>query len=168
MNLGVDQRLLAWTLITFGGLVAVLAKFAFKPLQQLLAEREKKIQDSLDEARKAREEAEAIRLKGAEHLDEAREAARKIIEESRKVAADAQEEGRKVARVESEAMIKRAREEIEREARRSVDSLRGTVAHISVQVAREFIKENLNEARQGQLVDDYIKRLKEEHGNPAP
>jgi len=164
MNLGVDQRLLAWTLITFGGVVAILAKFAFKPLQQLLAERERKIRESLDEARKAREEAEAIRREGEAKMNEARESARKIVEEGRRVAADAQEEARRAARAESDALLQRAREEMDRETRRSVDALRGTVAAISLQVARDVIRENLDEKRHGQLVEEYVQRLKENHG----
>lgn len=165
MNLAVDQRLLAWTLITFGGVVAILARFAFKPLQQLLAERERRIRESLDEARKAREEAEAIRREGEGRMNEAREEARRILEEGRRLAADTREEAGRTARAEADAVLRKAREEIERESRRSVDALRGAVASISLQVARDVIRESLDEKRHRELVDEYVRRLKEGHGS---
>jgi F-type H+-transporting ATPase subunit b len=168
MKLGLDVRLLVWTMVTFGGLMAILAKFAFKPLQRLLAEREKGIRDSLGEAQRVRDEAETLRREGQAHLQETREAARKMIEESRKVTSDLQAEGRKQAREEAEAMIRRAREEIDHEVSRSIDELRGTVANLSLHVARDFIKENLDTARHGQLVDDYVRQLKAEHDKPTP
>ncbi len=165
MNLVIDQRLLAWTLITFGGVVAILAKYAFKPLQQLLAEREKKIRDSLEEARKAREGAEVIRREGEARMNEAREEARRILEEGRRMAADVRSEAGRAAREEAEVLLRKAREEMGRESRRSVDALRGTVAAISLQVAKDVIRENLDENRHRQLVDEYLQRLKEAHGN---
>lgn len=167
MQLGLDVRLLVWTLITFGGLVAILAKFAFKPLQRLLEEREKSIRNSFAEAQRVREEAEGIRREGQVHLQESKEAARKLIEESRRVVADLQAEGRKQARVEADATIQRARAEIEQEVRKSVDELRGTVASLSIKVARDVIKDNLNPARHEALVDEYMQQLKAEHGKPT-
>jgi F-type H+-transporting ATPase subunit b len=168
MKLGLDVRLLVWTLITFGGLMGILAKFAFKPLQSLLEEREKRIRESLDNAQRIRDEAEAIRREGQAHLQETRETARKMIEESRKVVSDLQAEGRKQAREEAEATVRRAREEIEHQVRKSVDELRGTVASISLNVARDFITENLDTARHEKLVDDYVRQLKAEHDHPTP
>jgi F-type H+-transporting ATPase subunit b len=168
MQLGLDVRLLVWTLITFGGLVGILAKFAFKPLQRLLEEREKSIRDSLAEAQRVRDEAETIRREGQAHLQESKEAARKLIEESRRVVSDLQAEGRKQARVEADATIQRARDEIEQEVRKSVDELRGAVASLSIKVARDVIKENLNPARHEELVDEYMRQLKTEHGKTTP
>ncbi len=47
-----------WTVITFVILAFLLGRFAWKPLLQLLEERERTVKDSLDSARTAREEAE--------------------------------------------------------------------------------------------------------------
>jgi F-type H+-transporting ATPase subunit b len=167
MKIGLDERLLIWTLITFGGLVALLARFAFRPLQRLVDERERTIRDSLDQAQKARAEAEAIRGQGAAQIEAAREAARRLMEDSRKLAADADAEVRRQARVEAEALVSRAREEIDRDVRRGLDELKDTVANLSVRVSREFIKDSLDEKRHRELVDEFIERLKAEHTKPG-
>jgi F-type H+-transporting ATPase subunit b len=168
MHIGLDERLLIWTLITFGGLVALLAKFAFRPLQRLVEERERTIRDALDQAQKAREGAEVIRRQGEAQIEAAREAARHLMEDSRRLAADAEAEVRRRARAEAEALVSRAREEIGRDVRRGLDELKDTVANLSVRVSREFIKDSLDEKRHRELVDEFIERLKAEHAKPAP
>jgi F-type H+-transporting ATPase subunit b len=167
MKIGMDERLLIWTLITFGGLVALLARFAFRPLQRLVEERERTIRDALDQAQKARGEAEVIRQQGAAQIEAARDAARRLMEDSRKLAADAEAEVRRQARVEAEALVSRAREEIDRDVRRGLDELKDTVANLSVRVSREFIKDSLDEKRHRELVDEFVERLKAEHPKPA-
>ena len=47
-----------WSLVTFAGLLILLARFAFKPLKKILGEREAFIKDTLEKARQAQAEAE--------------------------------------------------------------------------------------------------------------
>ena len=55
-----DPGLFIWTIITFLLLLTILKKFAWKPLLEILDERQKSIEDSLDAAEKARQELENI------------------------------------------------------------------------------------------------------------
>lgn len=167
MKFDLDERLLIWTLITFGGLVVLLARFAFRPLQRLVDERERAIREALDGAQKAREAADEIRRKSETQLAEARETARSIVEESRAMAVAAQADVQRQARAEAEALVARAKEDITREVRRGLDDLKGTVADLSVRVSREFIKGHLDEARHRELADEFIERLKAGHGKPG-
>ena len=52
-----NPGLTLWTAITFLVLIFVLWKFAFGPISKMLVERETTIRDSIDSARKEREEA---------------------------------------------------------------------------------------------------------------
>jgi F-type H+-transporting ATPase subunit b len=163
-----DLGLFLWTLVTFGLLLALLGRFAFKPLRAVLAERERLIRESLDRAQRARDEAEQIRQQGAAQLAEAREAAQRVIDEGRRIGAGLQAEARQEARQEAEALLAQARGEIEREVQRSLDELRGTVANLSVRIAREFVRENVDEVRHRQMVDEFVERVKGQRGKSGP
>ena len=63
-----DPGLYIWTILTFLILVALLAKFAWKPLLQALDDRQQSIRKALDDARKAKQELEAIHAESAKLL----------------------------------------------------------------------------------------------------
>jgi F0F1-type ATP synthase membrane subunit b/b' len=54
-----DPGLYIWTIVTFLVLVALLAKFAWRPLLKALEERQESIRKSLDDARQAKQGARA-------------------------------------------------------------------------------------------------------------
>ena len=55
-----DPGLYIWTIATFLLLVALLAKFAWRPLLEALERRQESIRKSLDDAQKARQELERL------------------------------------------------------------------------------------------------------------
>jgi F-type H+-transporting ATPase subunit b len=161
--LSVDPGLMVWALITFVCLFFLLARFAFNPLKKLLDERENKIRGSLDMAEHARAEAQRLLEQNEAKLDAAREETRKIINEGHRIVADMKKEAESRAKEESNQIVARAREEIDRELRRSLDELKGTVANLSVRIARQVIRERVDEEQNKQLADEFIERLKKTH-----
>ena len=73
-----------WTVITFVILAALLGRFAWKPLIQMLEERENTIKDALDKTERARAEAEETLRKNREILSNARRDTAAIIEQGRR------------------------------------------------------------------------------------
>ena len=67
-----DPGLFIWTIVTFLVLLALLAKFAWKPLLAALDSRQESIRKALDDARKAKQELEGIHTESAKLLAEAR------------------------------------------------------------------------------------------------
>jgi hypothetical protein len=63
-----DPGLYIWTIATFLVLLALLAKFAWRPLLQALDERQAEIRKSLDEAQQARQELERVQHESAHRL----------------------------------------------------------------------------------------------------
>jgi F-type H+-transporting ATPase subunit b len=162
-SLTVDVGLLFWTLLTFACLFLLLARFAFRPIRDILEKREQAIRGSLEKADQARREAERILVKNDEQLSEARTEARKIIDEGHRIVADMTREAHREARREADEMVDEARAEIDRQLQRSLDELKGTVASLSVRIARQVIQEGIDDKRHAQLADDLIERLKEVH-----
>jgi len=163
MIFSLDAGLFVWTLLTFGALVALLAKFAFPPLRKALEEREAAIRRSLEKAEQAGREAEQSLARSEKNLEQGRHEARRVIGEGRRIVEDMKREARETAKEESDRMVERARGEIARETQKSLDDLKTTVANLSVRVARQVIKEQLDEGRHEALVEDFVERLKKSH-----
>src|SRR5688572_4193745 len=87
-----DPGLYIWTIATFLLLVALLAKFAWRPLLQALEDRQATIRAALDDARKAREELQAVHAQSERLLNEARVEAGQILARTREDAARLREE----------------------------------------------------------------------------
>ena len=156
---------LLWALIVFGTLLIVLSRYAYKPFNELLAKRERTIQDSLDAAKQARDEADALLQRNEEQLKQARDEAREILDEGHRIVSTMKDEAHVRAKEETEALMERTRQEIQQETQRGLDELKGTVANLSVRIARQVIREDINEERHEELADLFIERLKKNHGN---
>jgi F-type H+-transporting ATPase subunit b len=155
-----DPGLFFWSLATFAGLMFLLSKFAFKPLSQLLAQREKTIQQAIDEAKEARDSAQKMIEEHQAQLRQARTEARTIIDDGNKMVMDQQKEAEARAKEQADQLIERARGEIERETQKGLDDLKTTLATLSVRIARQVIRENLDDDRHTELADQFIERLK--------
>ena len=62
-----DPGLFIWTIVTFLVLLALLAKFAWRPLLNALESRQESIRRSLDDAQKAKQELERLHAESAEN-----------------------------------------------------------------------------------------------------
>jgi F-type H+-transporting ATPase subunit b len=161
-----DPGLFIWTLVTFGLVLFVLARFAFKPLRGILDAREANIRGLLARAEQAAQEAATLRDQGAEQVRQAQDEARRIIDESRRLALTIQEEAEAKAGRDAGQILARTREEIDREVRKSMEDLKETVANLSIRIARQIVRDEIDETRQAALVDDLIAHMKDEHGRP--
>ena len=78
--------LMIWTLITFGITFFVLRRFAFGPIQKAIDKRRDRIREAVDEADRARTEAEQFVVEQREALAKARADAEEMLAETRRVA----------------------------------------------------------------------------------
>ena len=81
--LDVNPGLIIWTILTFLILLVILKKVAWKPILTALDNREKEIEDSLNRAEQAKEEAQKILEENQATLSKAEEESKKIIDQSR-------------------------------------------------------------------------------------
>jgi F-type H+-transporting ATPase subunit b len=161
-----DPGLFLWALATFAGLMLLLSRFAFKPLREMLQRREETIRAAIQQAEAAREEARRLLEQQQAGIAEARQQAREAIEEGHRIVAGIKQEAAEAGRQQTELLLERARTEIENETRKSLDDLKGTVAALSVRIARQIIRENLDEKRHEELADQFIERLKKNRHDP--
>jgi F-type H+-transporting ATPase subunit b len=156
-----------WTVVIFLLLMAVLSKWAFPPILGYAAAREKRIQDSLDEAKRNREEAERLLATQRQELAQAKAQAQEFIAEGRTAAEKVRSELLERARQEQEAVVLRAKEEIELERDRAVEHVRREAVELAIAAASRLLEERLGNEQDRKLVTDYLSRAKPVGAKPA-
>jgi F-type H+-transporting ATPase subunit b len=154
-----DWGLQIWTLVAFVVLLALLAKFAFKPIAQALDRRGESIRKSIEDAEKQRADARKMMDDYQKQLAEARNEAGKIIEEARQLGERVRKEVVDKSNAEASAAVQRAQEEIQRQKEKGIQEMKDTVAALSIQIASRVIEKELDEATHRQLVDTLIRDL---------
>lgn len=157
--LDVSPGLVFWTFIIFIILLLLLKKFAWKPILSSLDERDNFIKNSLDQAEKAKLEAEQIMLENKKHLAKAEEESRKVIDLAREYSEKLKEQVLEESRVEAKKMIEVASQEIQRKTQESFNKLKSEIADISISAAEKILKENLDKEKNSALVNKYIEDI---------
>ena len=143
--------ILTW--VTFFALFAILKKFAWKPILQILDDREKNIRAAVEEAEKTRQEYLLIGDKRKHVLLEADNAAQELMNQSRQSALKAAKLIEERAKSEAEIVMENARREIEAEQEKSAVYLREQSANTAVELARRILRGDLDEAKQKKIID---------------
>jgi F-type H+-transporting ATPase subunit b len=146
--------LIFWMTVSFLVVLYILGKFAWKPILGVLGERERTIEDALNEAKKARAEFAAMTAQNEELMRAAREEREVLLKEARDIRDREISEAKVKAKAEGDAMISRAREEIRNEKNAAITEMKNQVAELSILVAERILKEKLGDpAAQKALVD---------------
>lgn len=139
-------------ILNFLILLAILAKFAYKPLLNVMEERRNRIANDLDSAEKTRLEAESLKAEYTQQLADARQQATEIVEKANKIAQNLHDEMVEQARVEKEEMMASAKERIEQEKQQAMLDIRSEVIALSTMIAGKIVDQKLNSAEDQKLV----------------
>ncbi len=154
-----DPGLYIWTILTFLVLVALLAKFAWRPLLEALERRQELIRKSLDEARQAKQEMERLHVESSRILAQARTDAEAILSATRADANRLRDEMKQKARAEGATLIKNAERQIELETARAIQQIRHEAVDISLAVASKLLQRNLSKDDNARLIEDTFKEI---------
>ena len=155
----VNLGLTVWTTLVFLALLFILWKYAWGPVLSAVEARENRIQDALDQAANEREEAARLLAEHREQMADARRRAQELIAEGREAGEKLRQDIEDKARSEGQALIERAKETIEREKEAAIETLRRESVDLALAAAAKLIQENLDEAKDRQLVMGYIDDL---------
>ena len=149
-----DIGLLFWMCLSFGIVVFLLSKYAWKPILGAVKTREQSIADALNEAKKMRDDMAKMSANNEEIMRQARAERDTLLKEARDIRDKEISEAKAKAKAEADALLGRAREDIRNEKNAAIVELRNQVAELSVQVAERILKEKLGDAAaQKALVD---------------
>ncbi len=145
--------------INFLIFVFVLRKFAFGIVKQKLKERQAAVVQALDEAKRAKEEAEQLRQEYEQKI--ANLAAEE--EQFRTQAIEAAERERMRVMQEARQMAERATAEVQLIAQREIDAarqlLRKEVAEQAVRIATELIQKNITLGDNSRLIHNLVNEV---------
>jgi F-type H+-transporting ATPase subunit b len=154
-----DPGLFIWTIVTFLALLALLRKFAWRPLLQALEARQQTIRQSLDDADRAKKELQRLQEESAQIVREARVEAESIVSRSRSDAERLKEEIRQKARADAESIVRTAERQIQLETQQALRQIRQEAADMSVSIASKLIQRNLSKEDNQRLIDDALKQI---------
>lgn len=159
----VNAGLTLWTFVLFVLFAFLLGKFGWKPLLQLIEERERGVREAVEGAEKANTEAQGLLRKHQELL---REGAREQDERLKRALTEAEARKTEIlqgAREEADRLVRQAREQIEREKSQAIQGLRAQVADLAVEAAAKIVTSSLTPDAQRKLVSDFIETLPKVH-----
>ena len=148
--------LFVFTLLVFLIVAFLLRKFAWGPITEALATREKTIEDSINRAEKALAEARQISEDNQKARREAEVEAQRVTREAREAAEALRATEVEKTREQIRQMQDAARGEIEREKEGALNELRTEVARLAIGAAEKLLSENLDAEKNRQLVKDFI------------
>jgi len=151
-----DPGLFVWTIITFLLLLTALAKFAWKPLLNILKEREDFIKSSLNDAEKAQQELARLNAEVEAIINKARGEAQSILAQGKAAATKLKDETLNDAKEKANMVIADAEKQIQVQKEKAIAEIKGEVVNLSLSVAEKLIKKNLSADDNKALIDESL------------
>ena len=139
--------------------VYLIKRFLFKPVNEMLEKRRAKAE--IQDAVKAKEEAEVMKAEYEKNMQEAKEKANDIVLTAQKTAAVQSEEMLKEASSQVTAMKEKAEKDIAQERRKAVNGIKGEIGGMAVEIAGKVIEREINEEDHTKLINDFIENVGE-------
>ncbi|HDP5822242.1 TPA: F0F1 ATP synthase subunit B [Staphylococcus aureus] len=154
---GVEWGTVIVQVLTFIVLLALLKKFAWGPLKDVMDKRERDINRDIDDAEQAKLNAQKLEEENKQKLKEKQEEVQKILEDAKVQARQQQEQIIHEANVRANGMIETAQSEINSQKERAIADINNQVSELSVLIASKVLRKEISEQDQKALVDKYLK-----------
>ena len=142
-------------------LIFLVKKFAWNNINDILESRAKKITDDIDGAESARQKAEELASKREEELAGSRKEAASIVENAKETAEKNKSQILSEATQEAVRLKEKAQQEIAHNKEEALNSIKGDVADLTVNLASKLLSQQLDAEGQRQLIDRYLDELGE-------
>ncbi len=136
--------LIIWTLIAFGIVFYILAKYAWKPILKSLDEREKNISDSILSAENMKKEMENMQSENEALLAKAREERSLMMREAKEIRDKIIQEAKEQARKETNKIVADAQSVINQQKMAAITDLKNQVGTLVLEVSEKVLRRELN------------------------
>lgn len=152
----ITPGLMIWTLICFAIVFYVLKRVAFGRIQAAIDERRERIRQSIEEADRARAEAQKLLEEHQALVAQGRSEAESILAEARKVADTQRDRLKQELDAERARRVEETRREIEAETRRSIEQIRSEVADLTLEATSKVTGKVLDDEDHRRLIEEAI------------
>jgi F-type H+-transporting ATPase subunit b len=147
-----------WLILTFAALLYILRKLAWKPLLQMLDEREGQIRASLEQAEKAGQEAKKTLAEQSAILDAARKEAQEILAKARQAAEVTKAEVVQKATAEATQVAERAQREIQLSRDKAIADIKALAVELSMAATSKLIGKSLDKKEHEKLISESVQK----------
>lgn len=140
----------------------VAKKFLFKPVMEMIQNRQQEIDDMYAEADAAKANAEAMEAEYKSRLADAQETSDTLVKEAMARGKNREEEIVRQANREADAIREKAAQDIAREKQKALNDAKDEISSIALEIAGKVIGESMDEAKQQKLVDSFLTELGEQ------
>ena len=148
-----------FTLVNTVVLFLVLKKFLFKPVMQMITDRQKEIDDMYDAADSAKSEAQALEAEYKEKLSQAAITGERMVKEAVARGQSREEEIIRQANAEASAIMAKASADIALEKKKALNDAKDEISGIAMAIAEKVVGRELTGADHSDLVDGFINQL---------
>lgn len=152
-----DAGLLFWMLVVFGIVFFILSRYGFPAIIDMVNERKKFIDESVQSAKEANEKLAAINAESQAILKSAHDEQARLLREAAAMRDELIKEARERAEKEGEKMLAETRRVIEMEKEDAVRDIRRQVAILSVEIAQKILRRELSDdVKQESVIEQLI------------
>lgn len=147
------------TLISFILLLAIVHRFAWKPINGILEERESRIKDDINQANASKEQALTLQEEAEADRKKAKQDATAIMQETNKKIEREKMLAVEAAELEIAQKCRREEEAIEHDRREMILAMQDQVAQLSLDIAGQILQREVKAEDHEQLIEDLVLEL---------
>jgi F-type H+-transporting ATPase subunit b len=155
-KLGIDVRWFISQLVNFIILLLILQRFLYKPVLNMLQQRQERIRESMDYAERVKKEAARAQEDYGKKIEESRHEAQAIIAQATQQAERSREGILAKAQEEAKEIKAKAITDVEYERKRVMAELRDQVADLAILAASRVLGKELDAKTHRQVVADFL------------
>lgn len=156
-----DTGLLIWMLITFTIVLWILGKYAWKPIMKSIKNREETIRNSLEAAKKAKEEIADLKEENKKIMAEARAERDKLLKEAKEIREKIIKEAELDAKTKADKMLEDARLQITSEKEKALSELKSSVAELTIEISEKILRKELSDKeKQTEYINSIVRDVK--------
>lgn len=160
--IGVEPWTALFTLANTLTVIFVGTKFLFKPIMNMIEQRQKEIDDLYADADDAKKQASALENEYKQKLSGARQTSEQLVKEAVERARIREEEIIRQANADADAIMDKAAADIAQEKKKAINDAKNEIADLSLAIAGKVVARELNDADHAAMVDRFINELGEQ------
>lgn len=145
-----------WAVLNILILFILLRIFLFKPINKMLDDRTQSIQKDIDDAERAKKEAEELRQQYEDSISSAKDEAVQIVKNAHDYAETERAAIIRKSHEEADAIVSAAGETIENERKRVIQQAHTQIADLAIEAASKVVGANLDDEKNRRLVDEFL------------
>ena len=157
----VDVWTIIFTWVNMFILFTLVKKILFKPVSNILDQRDAEIKKIYDDANRANEKAVNLEKEYSEKMAQARDEAGEIIKQATLTAQKREKEIIEAAHEEVASMTRRAETQIAQERKKAYQEIKEEISDISVAIAGKMVQREITAADHEALISQFIENVGE-------